>query len=540
MTISDYADLRTGTKRDSRFPDFGKRLSYATTLGNREDSEVTNANPNVQVGTAYHQYDVLQKFIFKPKSDVYLSANFQFSTTGNLPRYDNLQEIRNGHLRYSEWSYRPQTRLLGSLQFKNYHPTPLYDQYIITAAYQFIQENRIIRNFGSRMRQNQNEDVDVKSFSAEIKKRLAGSKKVGLHYGIDLQDNDVTSTAFNRDISTGEISQEVLSRYADGHNDFFTYGIFAAVEINPGKSGFSHRAGLRYSGARYRIQYLNTGIIEWPFSFREGIENTNTSLTWSISSLYRHDKGWFARGLVSSAFRSPNIDDLSKIRVNSDEITFPNPDLKPERSTGGELSLGFSSDKMNFSSTAFYTSLEDAIVQRSFSTPSGERSYENFGEILGVVANQNVQSAYIYGLSLNLNLPVFPFLELSSSINLTKGKERVENGEDLPFAHIPPLYGQSSLSFEKEDWLLKTSWVFNGMKSINDFGGSVDNPELATPIGSLAWSTFNIYAQYKISPALSGSLALENIFDKHYRPFSSGLSAPGRNFIMCLRAKFAS
>jgi hemoglobin/transferrin/lactoferrin receptor protein len=33
-------------------------------------------------------------------------------------------------------------------------------------------------------------------------------------------------------------------------------------------------------------------------------------------------------------------------------------------------------------------------------------------------------------------------------------------------------------------------------------------------------------------------MALENILDQHYKTFASGLSAPGRNFIVTLKARF--
>jgi len=33
-------------------------------------------------------------------------------------------------------------------------------------------------------------------------------------------------------------------------------------------------------------------------------------------------------------------------------------------------------------------------------------------------------------------------------------------------------------------------------------------------------------------------LAAENLMDLHYLPFSSGISAPGRNFILTIRGKF--
>ena len=53
--------------------------------------------------------------------------------------------------------------------------------------------------------------------------------------------------------------------------------------------------------------------------------------------------------------------------------------------------------------------------------------------------------------------------------------------------------------------------------------------------GTLAWTTFNLYTSYDFTKQFSLHLAVENIFDLHYRPFASGISAAGRNFIVSLR-----
>ncbi len=41
---------------------------------------------------------------------------------------------------------------------------------------------------------------------------------------------------------------------------------------------------------------------------------------------------------------------------------------------------------------------------------------------------------------------------------------------------------------------------------------------------------------YQLSDALAISAGIENLTDARYRPYSSGLVAPGRNFILSLRA----
>ena len=51
------------------------------------------------------------------------------------------------------------------------------------------------------------------------------------------------------------------------------------------------------------------------------------------------------------------------------------------------------------------------------------------------------------------------------------------------------------------------------------------------------WYTLNFKANYRLTELLSVNAGLENITDRRYRPYSSGISGAGRNFILALRAQ---
>ena len=55
---------------------------------------------------------------------------------------------------------------------------------------------------------------------------------------------------------------------------------------------------------------------------------------------------------------------------------------------------------------------------------------------------------------------------------------------------------------------------------------------------SPGWYTLNFNAMYQFADNMSVSAGLENLTDQRYRPYSSGIVAPGRNFILSLRANF--
>ena len=225
----------------------------------------------------------------------------------------------------------------------------------------------------------------------------------------------------------------------------------------------------------------------------------------------------------------------------------PNLDLTPERAytfeatlsqTAGHL-IPLPNSSLQVDVTGYYTRLIDAIIRANFQLPNGDTLLAVQGEPLRVQANVNAENAYVYGVSANLKLVVNGDWEMTGSFNYLRGESQQEGLPDQPLAHIPPNYGKVGLAYSPEPWTIQVVVRYNGMKPIAEFApGSSDNEDYATPIGSLAWSTLNLYGAYQLTDRLHLSLALENVFDKHYRLFSSGVSAPGRNLVIGLRGDF--
>ncbi len=537
VTYSDFGDLRTGNNRPDDFPNFGERLLFQSRDENLGiDLAAENDNPNVQIGTAYSQLDLLQKMSWIINDDSDIDLNIQYSTSSDVPRYDNLSEIRNGTLRWAEWSFGPQNRFLSSITYNNFKPTSFYDRLKVIGAYQRIDEDRITRLWQIPIRETQNEDVSVGSFTIDLSKDILADQ-LTIDYGIDVQHNEVTSAAFGEDINTSVLSQDVLTRYGSGENRLTNSGAY--VYLRSDQEQIDWALGLRYSRSNYFISYNEDDPVEWPTELIEGVQSSNDAITFSASTQIKLDDLITANAVVSSAFRSPNIDDLSRIRVNGDEISFPNLNLQPERSLNFELGVsGAIGSKLSFNTYGYLTRLSDAIVRDDFTTPDGSSTYINRGDTLRVIANQNIAEAFIVGFSHSMTYDVNERFSLDGSINWIRGNEIIDGTENEPFSHIPPTYGQVTAKYNQG--VLEGSLVyrFNGFKPIERFGGTVDNPEFATPIGSLAWRTLNAYSTYKFSDRLSLTAGVENIFDLHYRTFSSGLSAPGRSITLALRGSF--
>ncbi|MGL4599000.1 MAG: TonB-dependent receptor plug domain-containing protein, partial [Bacteroidia bacterium] len=173
FTRSEFGDLRQGAKGIPFQGDFGWCKNYVLTDENGKDSMYVNDKPLVQKFTGYSQMDVMQKFLYRPNEHTYHLLNIQYSTSSDIPRYDRLQQYSGNTLRFAEWSYGPQNRLLASYTLNlNSDERKLYNNARFIVAAQKIDQDRINRRFGNLFRSRQSEDVVVVSLNADFKKNI--------------------------------------------------------------------------------------------------------------------------------------------------------------------------------------------------------------------------------------------------------------------------------------------------------------------------------------------------------------------------------
>ena len=150
--------------------------------------------------------------------------------------------------------------------------------------------------------------------------------------------------------------------------------------------------------------------------------------------------------------------------------------------------------------------------------------------------NINSESAFVYGATGELKIHFNKFLAFSSSLNYTLGG--IQNSSES-FGHIPPLFGRSKLVFERKKWDLEFFSEYNGWKNIADYSsGSVDNLAEATIDGTPPWYTLNLRMGIELHQFAQIQIGAYNLMDVHYKSFSSGISAPGRSFMISIRSVF--
>lgn len=527
-------DLRAGNERDSKYGNWGKCLYYAERI-NGKDSMMVNKDPNIQKRSGYAQYDVLQKILFKPNEKSKYILNFQFSNSGNVPRYDRLSEMDGTKLKFADWYYGPQRRLFTSLKAEYSNKSGIFDFAYFTAAFQNISEIRVNRRFNNTKESHQEETVNVASFNADLSKKI--SSKNELRYGIEGVYNHVGSVAYAINVNTNAKTYNIASRYPDNGSKYTTIAAYATHnwEISD-KWTFSQ--GLRFSNVSLRSEYSDTMMKITKFPFDKVIEQNNTALNGNIGLIFLPGNDWRLALMGSSGFRAPNVDDVGKVNDSKPGslIVIPNPDLKPEYAYNADFTLSkIFYKRFQVELTGFYTLLKDAIVVKA-SQFNGMDSIIYDGKKTAVQSAKNAGEAYVYGLQGNVMFQISEFLSINSTLTYTYG--RLKDG-DTPLDHIPPLYGLTGIKFETKKFKAEFYSRYNGWKHIEDYSMSgEDNLQQATPEGTPSWYTLNLRTAYQIHKNLNIQIGLENILDKHYRYFASGISAPGRNLVIALRGNF--
>lgn len=533
MNYSIFGDLRSGNNRTEAYPNYGKRLWYVDTEG-LSDRVVGNDDINLQRGTAYNQLNILQKWKYQLDQDRNLVLNLQFSTSSNIPRYDALTELNNLFPAFSEWDYGPQLRWMSSFVYNNQKSTIFSDKRILNLAYQKIGEDRITRTFQNPNRDYQEERLDIFSISYDLEKKL-GSRL--LQYGLETQYNGLASNAFSEDIFTEQRTENILTRYPDGDASTLNGGLYLLANQSLLSDKLLLNAGMRYSFYSYDLLYRDSSIIIWPDNFYTGISETNQAFTYSLGARYLQDQTQI-RFLYATAFRSPNIDDIAKIRIKRDEINIPSIGLSPENSQSLELSIkqGLLDNKLSFSLTGYFTQIEDLIVAQPAALPDGSTTLISRQDTFTTVANVNAQQGNIKGLNLHAEVSMSKNWSMAGSLNFTKGSAMLETN-DIPLAHIPPTYGNLVSNYKTAYGKFTAMLRFNGAKAAEDFDASVDNLDLATPEGSLAYQIWSVFYEDRIRD-YNINIGLENLLDTHYRNFASGVSGAGRNFSIRLSRDF--
>lgn len=530
-SFSDFEDLRMG----NHGPDAYTRPDYVQTIDG-VDEIVTNDNREMQVASGYNQINFIQKVAYQPNEFWNFTYAYHYSTTSDFNRYDQLLRRRDGNLRFAEWYYGPQEWTMHHLKINYTKGNKWFDKAQFNAGFQQFEESRHNRNFNGLTRNSNIENVDAYSANFDFIKKFGSKNRIS--YGLEYILNNVNSIGFQRNSETLE-RENAPSRYPDD-SKWQSLAAYLQYE-NKLSDKFTFQSGLRFNQIWLDATFDKT-FVNYPFDKT----NINTSaFTGSLGFTYLAAKKTALFFNAGTAFRSPNVDDVGKIYESTPgNLVVPNPNLEYEYAYNAEIGIQQKIGKsISFDVTGFYTHVIDALVRRNF-TLNGESTIEFQGEVSNIQAIQNAAKANVYGIQAGLNVQLLPYLNWKTNANWTKGEEELDNGETAPLRHAAPFFGDTRLTLKTNKWTTDLFMVYNSKINAEDLAPSeVEKDYLyaADANGNPyvpSWYTLNLKSVYKLNETWSFSGGIENMTDQRYRPYSSGITAAGRNFILSVRTAF--
>jgi hemoglobin/transferrin/lactoferrin receptor protein len=530
ITHSDFGDLRMGTNG----PDEYLRTEYVQRMDGK-DVVVMNPDPLVQRPTGYQQINLMQKLRYQPSKNWDITYGFHYSTTTDYDRYDRLLRYREGLPRSAEWRYGPQLWTMNNLTVSHKASSGIYDEAKLILAQQHFEESRTDRDFNKTERRTRLEKVNAWSLNLDLQKAIG--KRHSLFYGLEAIHDDVKSSGTNEDMETHEVVKGP-ARYPQA--DWSSYSAYVAWQFQA-----SQKLTL-FSGARYNRfgmdAKFDTAFYPFPFTTAE---QWNGALTGNFGAVLHPSPSLQLRANLSTGFRSPNVDDMGKVFDSvPGSVTVPNPNLGPEYAYNAELGIAKEFGKLlRLDVTGFYTLLDHALVLRNFML-NGQDSILYDGEMSQVQAMQNAAIATVKGIQVGLEIRLAEGCTLSSHLTWQEGEEELDDGSTAPLRHAAPLFGITRLGYTKQQFRMEASFAFSGQVSNANLAPEEKGKGYLYAVDkngnpySPSWYTLNFRAMYQLSELWAISGGLENITDQRYRPYSSGIAAAGRNFVLSLRAKF--
>jgi len=506
------------------------RTFYVTTASG-VDQVVQNPNPRRQVSSGFDSYHFLVKAKHRISKTFDQQLGIFYNTTSYFTRYDRLIQTRDGLPRAAEWYYGPQQWFMTYYKL-NHEAEKSRHQW--SSAFQRFNESRFDRGFQLPYLNEASESVDVINLSFDGERIF--SEKSLLRYGVALDLNRIGSNAAMLDPES-DTRTPIVSRYPDGAEWNAAAAYLALQQEITQRLVFN--GGMRLNRIQSTIEFSKN-----PFTALFGLQETDvTALTYSAGLNYDHSREWHFRLNASSAFRAPNIDDLAKVFDSEPgSVVVPNPDLDPERAFSTEIGIRRRWKHRLWLDTSFFRSvLNDALIRRPF-TYRGASTIEYRGASSEVLAIQNGSNARVYGAEVSLYSAISRQFSAWALANFTRGIETDDQGLESYMRHAPPFFGRFQMRY--------LNGKFSALAGV-DVNGAIPYERLALserskafmyaldPEGnpfSPSWHSLNLRFNYELRK-WQAFMAVENITNQRYRPYSSGIAGPGRQLVLGVQTR---
>lgn len=453
-------------------------------------------------GYEEHSMDLKARYLIGKRHE--LVGVYQHLTQTDVPLY---HKIAPGD--YERYHFNPQSRDLAYLRLISNFDNKLFSELRYTISYQNSLEVREKQKTGSVVFVEEEDEVSTLGFNLDVVSVF--NEHWNATTGAEYYHDHVASTAKLSDLEYETVTA-LRGLYPDG-SLYDNLAFFTLHQYNAKKWNLS--AGLRYNFVRLQVQdtlFGNTVI-------------SPGALVGNFGLVYKLNEHHHLTGNINSAFRAPNINDVSSFGIADFRYEVPAYDLKPEISLNKELGYKLHYEEFSGAVHVFHQNLNDLIAN----VPA---QYQGLDSLDGfkVYQRENVNEAVIYGGEIELEGKLARQIIAFGSMSYTYGQNI---SSDEPLRRMPPLFGRAGIKGKFESGLnFMTECVFAGEQNRLSAGDMAD--DRIADGGTPAWSVINLYVGYQHS-FFALNAGLENLFDSSYRVHGSGIDGIGRSLWVSVR-----
>jgi outer membrane receptor protein involved in Fe transport len=464
------------------------------------------------VPTAYQENAFDAKVILRTSASSLLTASYQYDKQKEVPRYD---QVTQGGFKF--YNFDPQQRQLGYVRWETLTKSRWFQSLRFTTSFnQTLEVIKAQKNSAVDYKENQDK-VHTTGMIAEVQSNpLTGwSIQSGMEYYYDKVNS--TATIIN---SATNSETTVRGSYADGATSS-NMAIYSNHQYD--RTNYQINGGIRFNAVTVSVEDIIFGNQE----IRPNAFVGQFGAMWKINTalrMYAH---------ANTGFRAPNVDDMSKFgAVETGVFEIPASGLSPEKSFTIESGIKFKKPKYTGAFSVYQTQLDD-LIDRVPATYQGSSSIEG----RTVYQKQNVGEAIVKGIEADFGWTFLKSFTLTANATYTYGQNITK---DEPMRRIPPLFGRMNLHYQHHSgWWLRGEWVTAGSQDRLAAGDKSDvRISIRLVDGAMpGWNIFNLYTGYTYK-SFTFNVAAQNIFDKAYRVYASGIDGYGRSMLASLQIRF--
>jgi len=462
---------------------------------------------NREAPSSYDEYSINIKNRHLIFDKVLLTYNYQYFRQNDVDRFD--QVAQRG---YEYYKFDPQIRQFAYIKNELFSENKFAKKISLTFSWQKSSETRKTKKNMTEIETTANDVVNTWGANLLVLSQI--NKNWTINSGIEYYYDYINSSS--KSVNAKNNSVVVGRGLYSNASKFHSFSVFSLSNFTV--NNFNLGAGVRYNLASLDI---NDDVFGKPKINPDAVSG-------HLSLAYSFNKRIKLITKINSAYRIPNINDVSSFGLFDYGIEVPNNNLSPERSINYEVGLKLNTSILKASVFLFRANLNNLIsrVKTTYNSSTffnGDRVY----------TKENIGEAFIQGIEFKMKYSLHNDIMLSQNITYTYGHNKSKNE---PIRRIPPLNGSLALLYNIHKSIVVRAEYLFAFKQNRLSSGDIDDHRISDG-GTPSWSVLNVYSNYYVKQFVFG-LGINNIFNEPYRMHGSGIDGIGRSFQFIIKYNY--